>query len=88
MARKMPSAREFDRDIRTAAEEEFSRDVLMDEAIAAAAENPITPREEHNYLELVALHRSLDGPEHSMRTLGYSRAVFPTPSTKREFSEK
>ena len=39
--------------------------------------NPSTPREQQDFQELKALLRSLDGPEYSLRTQGYSRAIFP-----------
>jgi hypothetical protein len=70
-----------------AIEEIAASDLAMEQELADLTGNPATPREERDYLELVALDRSLDGPEHRMSTLGYSRAVYPAQRKTRDIFE-
>jgi hypothetical protein len=85
MARTTPST-SIKRAALKALQETAAADAAIAQEIAGLTGNPSTSQEEADYQELVALLQSLDGPEYSMRTVGYNRAPYPDVPTVNPFN--
>jgi hypothetical protein len=77
MARSTKPSTPIEKAAFAAIEEIAASDMAMEQELADFTGSPSTPQEQSDYQELVTLLQSLDGPEYSLRTKGYSRAAYP-----------